>query len=111
MSVRTWVPAPVLEPPEVYLSDWSAFVSGWPDEVHPPTTHLVGYRAATGKSRSSSAVLRFDAQRRRAVTASGKVYFLVGSPNPESEAAFMRIPWLVANNCRYLRDATAEFSS
>lgn len=103
--------APVVETPEVFLSEWSAFVSGWPDPMHPLTTHLVGYRAATGKSRTSSAVLRFDAQRRRAVTASGKVYELVGPPNPASEAAFMRIQWLATNQCRYLRDATLDFLS
>lgn len=109
MSSPTWVHAPVLEPPEVYLSEWSAFVSGWPDETHPLTTHLVGYRAATGKSRTSSAVVRFDMQRRRAVTKSRKVYELVGPPNRESDARFMRIPWLVINECRYVRDATSEF--
>jgi hypothetical protein len=104
-----WVYAPVLEPPTVYLSEWSAFVSRWPDDTHPMTTHLVGFREATGKSRTSSSVIRFDVQRRRAVTISGKVYELVGPPNPESEAAFMRIQWLVVNECKYVRDATSQF--
>lgn len=106
----SWTRGSVVEPPEVYLGEWSAFVSGWPDGRRPDTTHLVGYRASTGKSRTSSAVVRYDADLRRAITSSGKVYQLVGQPNRASVSAFIRLEWLDINRCRYVRDATAEFS-
>lgn len=106
---QTWLGAPVLATPDVYLSEWSAFVCNWGDKPVAPSTHLVGYRSATGKSRTSSAVLSFDPETRRAITASGKVYELVGAPNPQSDARFMRSQWFSVNGGAYLRDATDEF--
>lgn len=111
MVTQTWAREVVLEVPHVLLSQWSAFICGWPDEAKPFSTHLVGYRAATGKSRASSAVVRFDPETRRAVTASGRVYELVGPPDPQSDAIYIRSEWFSVNGGRYVRDATSDFSA
>ena len=107
---QTWVRAAVLEVPQIYLTEWSAFICGWSNEAKPFSTHLVGHRAATGKSRASSAVLIYDPLSRRAVTASGKVYELVGPANPRSDAIYMRSEWFSVNGGRYVRDATNDFA-
>lgn len=106
---QTWSAEVVPELPDVYLSEWSAFVCGWTNAANLFSTHLVGYRAATGKSRTSSAVVRYDRQARRVMTASGKVYELVGFASPTSDASYIRIEWFSVNGGRYVRDATADF--
>lgn len=44
---------------------------------------LVGVPAGSHKGRITSAIAAYDADERRAVTASGRVYRLVGEPDPD----------------------------
>lgn len=67
---------PVEDEPYVELERWHFARQG--DEYR-----LVGVPAGPHKGRITSAIASYDAEERRAVTSSGRVYRLVGEPDAE----------------------------
>ena len=57
--------------------------------------HLLGYVAGTDRPRITTALRSFDPRSRRARTASGSVYRLVGRQNPEA-AGHALAAWLAS---------------
>lgn len=82
-----WAAAPVEEEPEVRLSKWQVYAVGG-------GRHFVGYNTTLGEGRVSSVIQSFDRQTRRGVTASGRVYELVGPPGHDPDAEWVFRTWL-----------------
>lgn len=74
-----WNTAPVSDQPEITLRNWTAYATDL------GTIHLVGYNVTDYEGRTSTAVVNFDKETMRAVTASGRVYQLEGPPGYDSD--------------------------
>ncbi|KAA0888128.1 hypothetical protein [Oryzomonas rubra] len=72
-----WQVKSIDDNPEITLTDWTIFeVTSklWPEK----TRHLVGYNQAGREGRVSSAIVRFDNDKMRGQTRSGRIYQLHG---------------------------------
>jgi hypothetical protein len=98
-----WATTPVDEVPELRLRDWAVYqcrLAG--------TRHFVGWNITEQEGRVSSAIQAFDAERRRGVTESGRVYELVGEPGRNRDAAYVWARWLRINGETEFDDVTDE---
>lgn len=103
-----WIPPTTADEPEMSMYSWTAYevqVAAF-DE---PTVHLAGYLGSSEGGRVTSAIESIDAGKRSVVTASGRVYQLVGRPGYNSDADYVWRRWLRLNDATLLRDATADF--
>jgi hypothetical protein len=103
--VSVWSIASIDDEPDTVLGSWSVFEA----EITPGvlTRHLVGYVEFDG-GRASSAIQQFDLQSRRAVTASGRVYQLLGKPGYNADAEYTWKCWVPVNSATNVRDVTHE---
>ncbi|MBI3568126.1 MAG: hypothetical protein HY084_07995 [Gemmatimonadetes bacterium] len=85
----TWPVPPVSDEPCIRLRDW--FIVRRPDTG---ALHLAGRNISEGEGRMSSAITGFDPESRRAVTASGRVYVLVGPPGRDADGVWVADMWL-----------------
>lgn len=93
-----WPVASVDEEPEVRLTRWQVYAVG-------AERHFVGYNQSLGEGRVSTAIQAFDPETRRGVTASGRVYELVGPPGRDPDGEWVFGIWLKAQ--RLSRDDVA----
>lgn len=94
LLIGIWASRPVSEVPEIRLKDWSAFELKLPASTV-RTRHFVGTNAAKGTARISTAIVQFDALRRRGITASGRVYELAESSHDlNTNAEYVWAAWL-----------------
>ncbi|MBI3568889.1 MAG: hypothetical protein HY084_11890 [Gemmatimonadetes bacterium] len=89
IAESTWPVPPVSEQPEVRLGGW--FLVRQPDNG---ALHLAGRNVSEGAGRMSSAITGFDRASKRAVTASGRVYSLVGPPGRDADGVWVADQWL-----------------
>lgn len=91
-----WKTRSVEEIPNIKLISWSIFeVTG---EVNPEKTlHFVGFNLTEGGGRTSSPIQEFDPVTGRGVTASGRVYELVGPPDEDPDGMYSFAAFLTIN--------------
>jgi hypothetical protein len=82
-----WAVAPVEEEPELQLARWRVYAVGH-------GRHFVGYNVTHREGRVSTAITSFDPETRRGVTASGRVYELIGAPGYDSHGDYVFGIWL-----------------
>ncbi len=87
-----WTATSVNSVPEIELRSWSVFEvtsNEWEDR----TRHFVGYNVTECEGRVSSPIVQWDAATRRGVTASGRVYQLVGETGFNWDAQYVWSRW------------------
>lgn len=97
-----WSVEPVEEQPELTLHSWRVF------ETETGERHLVGWCEESHEGRVSSAIEGFDAQGRRAVTRSGRVYELSKRPATNMDAEYVWTHWKARNGVAVATDVTLE---
>lgn len=80
--MNMWAVRSVAEQPEIELARWRVFEVGG-------KRVFFGYSLTTGSGRRSSAIVSFDLRQLKAVTASGRVYRLVGPPGYDDDAQYL----------------------
>lgn len=104
-----WGSAPVEAEPEKWLSAWQVFrvvkANGFADRfgLHFAGTNNVDFNGAV-----SSKIETFDPVAMRGVTASGRIYQLVGPPGFSGDAQYVLDNWCRFNQVE-VQSATAEF--
>lgn len=78
-------------------------------EIDAGTRHFVGYDIAASEGRVSTPILRFDSTTRAGVTASGRVYALLGPPGHDKDAHYVWGLWKRVNGVKSERDVTDEY--
>lgn len=87
-----WTATPVSETPHIVLTDWQIV------QVEPyATRHFVGYNQTEQEGRVSSAIVRFDLEKRIGVTKSGRVYELRGDAGRDPDAEWTWAGWADRN--------------
>lgn len=94
----------------IKLQLWGAFLLAIPS-LDGPSVHLVGFNPATGRARVSSAVKVVMVRERRVITASGRIYEVLGKPGRAAFCLLALQGWapamktvVVANVTRQLFD-------
>jgi hypothetical protein len=103
-----WTLETVTNLPQITLDSWSVFEVPLDGPTGAKTRHLVGYWPQGGSGQVSSAVVRFDASTRCAVTQSGRVYQIGGRPGSHSEARYVWARWKSINDIDQETDVSAE---
>lgn len=94
-ATSIWRPASVDQEPETILSQWRVYRVKGNFEGQAETVHFVGYTLGRfGEGRVSSPVLEFDAETKKGVTASGRVYLLHGTSGFNPDAMYVWNRWL-----------------
>lgn len=102
-----WKIAPIAEEPTVVLRDWRVYeVDGVYEEG--ASRHLVGTKTGEWSGRVSSRIEQFDAAALRGVTASGRVYQLMGPRGFSAEGEYVWGAYCRINKARNCRDVTDE---
>lgn len=97
-----WTVLPIVQEPETRLRSWRVI------ELLDGSRHLVGYATDAREGRTSSAIREFDVGLLRAVTASGRVYELVGPPSVDPDADYVWARWRRINDIDEFADVTAQ---
>ena len=84
-----WTPAPIEDHPEVYMSRWKIIEAT--DDSGVKSRHFVGLDEFGG--RVSSAIQKFDLDKKTGVTNSGRVYKLIGCPGTSVDAEYVWSVW------------------
>ena len=84
-----WIPDSVEDHPEVYMSRWKIIEASNEDGLK--SRHFVGVDEFGG--RVSSAIQKFDFDKRTGVTRSGRVYKLLGPPGHNTDADYVWNVW------------------
>jgi hypothetical protein len=93
MTGGVWKTTSVTETPELNLSQWCVY------EIDDnKDRHFVGYNETEGEGRVSSKIVQFDKESMRGITASGRVYQLVGNPGRNGDAAYVWARWKQIND-------------
>lgn len=100
-----WSSPSVDELPRISLSRWRVLRTG------EGTLHLVGFNVDRGTGRVSTPVAHFDSACVTALTASGRVYELVGPTGDNDDTEFVWVGWAVANHVCEWKDVTEELLS
>lgn len=103
-----WKTTPVSEQPSLTLRDWAIFEVEDADGPAKASRHFAGYVNENGEGRASSEIVTFDKISRRGVTASGRVYELVGEPGLTGDAQYVWDGWKRINQIVKERDITKE---
>lgn len=107
--MSTYRPAPASEVPTTSLTQWRAYrVKSKHPKVH-NTVHLVGRVADDGDGRVSSAVKRWDATTQEGVTASGRVYRLIGQPGSSMDALYVWREWCKQHKITEIKDVSERY--
>lgn len=91
--------------PGITLVRWRVF------ETELKERHFSGYCPETHKGRVSSAIQSFDPTTRLAVTRSGRIYELVGSPSQVLDALYVWRVWSEKNNVESYTDVTDHIAA
>jgi len=97
-----WEIASVTEQPETTLTDWAIF------ELPNGNRHLSGWAVEDREGRVSSHIQEFDINNLRAVTESGRVYQLCGSPGTNADADYTWNRWKQINEVEACLDVARE---
>lgn len=89
--------------PDISLIIWQVI------EIGAGTRHFIGYDVDASEGRVSTGILRYDTRTRTGVTASGRVYALLGSPGHDKDAHYVWGIWKRVNSVKSARDVTAEY--
>ena len=90
IAASLWETRSVEDEPEIILDQWQIFeVDG--------DRHFTGYNHAWGEGRVSSRIVTFDAEEKKGITRSGRVYQLAGEPGYNSDADYVLSAWLSRN--------------
>ena len=84
-SLNIWPIESVVDSPEIALRPWQVFEVQLPQKPG-RTRQFVGYSLQAQAGQVSSAIERFDPKTMRGVTASGRVYQLLGRPGCNADA-------------------------
>lgn len=101
----TWEVRSITAQPGITLVRWRVF------ETELKERHFVGYCPETHKGRVSSAIQSFDPTTHLAVTRSGRVYEIVGSPSQDLDALYVWGVWSEKNNVETYTDVTARIAA
>ncbi len=93
-----WKAASVREEPEIQLRNWDI------KEDTAGRRYFVGSRVDDGTGRVSTAIVEFDAERRRGRTESGRVYELHGPRGRSSNGEYVWSHYKIANCIREAAD-------
>ncbi|PQA78070.1 hypothetical protein [Rhodoferax sp. TS-BS-61-7] len=108
MTGGVWVIAPVEDEPQLCLDDWSVFEVLVPD-IGVRTRHFVGTNLRGREGRASSPMVAFDAVTCKGMTASGRVYQLVGKRTGLcSDSSYVWNIWKSRNQVVDVVDVTNE---
>ena len=91
IRASVWASASIRDEPEVKLIRWQVYAL-------PGGRHFVGYNVGRREGRVSTAIRRFDSTTRRGITASGRVYELIGPPDRDADGEWVFGLWLMAQN-------------
>lgn len=105
-----WKIAPIKEEPTVVLRDWCVYQAHGVYEEG-ASRHFVGTKSGEWSGRVSSRIEKFDAATLRGVTASGRVYQLVGPPGYSSDGEYVWDRYCSINKARNCSDVTEEVVS
>lgn len=97
-----WETPPVSIQPSVRLTRWSV------KETQTGERHFVGYNIDDNEGRASTAIRSFDSCTARGITASGRIYQLVGPPGRDPDGDWVWTQWATARKTVW-RDVTADF--
>ena len=100
-----WEVRSITEQPGITLVRWRVF------ETVLKERHFAGYCPETHKGRVSSAIQSFHPTTHLAVTRSGRVYELVGSPSQDLDALYVWWLWSEKNNVGSYTDVTARVAA
>jgi len=102
VSGGVWAVPPDPQGPHVVLQQWQVY------ELASGSRHLVGWCAARGEGRVSSAVVKFIPQTRRCHMASGRIYELRGEPGWNGDAQYVLARWRETFAVLVCREVTDE---
>lgn len=97
-----WATSPVDEQPTLSLVRWQVF------QLPNGDRHFVGYALENAEGRVSTAVRDLDLRLLRGVTATGRVYCLLGAPGIDGDGQYVWRRWLDINGLADCKDVTAE---
>lgn len=103
--MAAWEVRTITAQPGITLVRWRVF------ETEHKESHFVGYCPETHKGRVSSAIQSFDPTTHLAVTRSGRVYEIVGSPSQDLDALYVWGVWSEKNNVKSYTDVTARIAA
>lgn len=109
-ATTSWEVGSVDQEPDKTLDAWSVYEVPFDGPGMPPTRHLAGFVRETCRGRVSMPIVRFDPERRRALTRSGRVYHLAGRPGLNSDALYVWGLWKRTNRVSDGRDVTQDVS-
>lgn len=108
-SVMTvWSIGSIERRPNVTLRDWAVFDVPLNGPDQPWTRHLAGWSCEDRQGQVCSAVRRFDPLTASCVTASGRVYRLLGRPGMGMDAEYVWNRWKGIAGITEERDVTLE---
>jgi hypothetical protein len=98
-----WRTTPVDQVPELRLSNWAIL------ELPDGDRHFAGYNLTEYEGRASSKIVEFDGERMRGITASGRVYELVGAPGLTGDGLYVWNQWKRINRVNEYTDISDRF--
>lgn len=102
-------PAPTSEVPVLHLSAWRIFKIKSKLRRLSGAVVLVGRDESTGHGRVSSALKKWNAATREAITQSGRVYKIVGDSGMSLDAAYVFDVWCKRWRVTNTTDVTARY--
>ncbi len=98
----------LLSKPHITLTKWSVYETPTHGEDAPWTRHLVGYSKEHGAGQTSAALVAVDPARRVALTKSGRLYQLAGSPGHCLAGKLVWQGWKLLSGVQKEKDVTDE---
>lgn len=107
-ATSIWKPADVTQEPHTKMHSWQVYqVAGKLGTEGGDTIHFVGYAGYEG--RVCSPVQTYDQKTHRGVTASGRIYELVGPPGYNGDAQYVWDRWLGMMGNPKVAEVTSEY--
>jgi hypothetical protein len=106
-NANIWETTPIIETPEIELAHWQIYECS---DSGLTTRHFVGFNLTEVEGRVSSAILIFDMSNMRGITASGRVYALVGDPSKDPDADYVWQHWKQINSITEYKNVTSDTS-
>lgn len=102
-----WPISPVRRRPRVALTEWAAFEVPLNGPDQPWTRHLAGWSCEGEHGQVCSPIEDFDPSAGQCVTASGRVYRLLGRPGLCADGRYVWARWKDLEGVREERDVSA----
>lgn len=104
---NVWETTSIIETPEIELAYWQIYECS---DNGLTTRHFVGFNLTEAEGRVSSAIKIFDMSTMRGITASGRVYALIGDPSEDPDASYVWAHWQQINRITEYKNVTTDTS-